>query len=739
MERRDFIRLTAVTATGAALASCGNPEHQVIRFVPDEDIIPGIAAWKPSVCPLCSAGCGLNVRVMDADFDTVRGGQTGVVKIKAAKKLEGQADHPVNRGALCARGQAAIQITYHPDRLKHPLKRIRARRSGESRGDLAADYREVTWDEAIGEVVGQLDKLAASRDQVSLVFLTRPRRSRRLELVAEFLSRFGSPAPIGFEVFSDDVLRRANARSFGRDQLPTFDLARARHVISFGADFLGTWNSPVAQNIAYGEMRQGRPGIRGKLVQVESRMSLTGASADEWVPIKPGTEGALALGLARAVVAGRGAAGDTALFADYSPEAVEKITGVPAKRLERLALELGESGSAVAVIGGPALAHTNGLFHATSVNALNAVLGSVGRPGGVFFTPRLPSLQAAPPPMRPAADLRNLRAQVLMVDDVNPVFGTPPAWKVRGALDRIPFIVSFGSFFDDTSAHADLILPDHSFLESWVDSLPESGSRVAVANAAGPVMRPLYETRATADVLIEIAGKLESPVALPWKSYDEMLKASFDKLPGGADSAWDLVEKQGGWWGSESSLEPGGAGRESRSALQRPPRYEEPRFDGDGQEYPFHFLPFASPALADGSAAHLPWLQELPDPLTSAMWSSWVEVNPETASRLRIEPGDVVEVTSTQGSVRVPAVISPGIAPDIVAMPVGQGHETFTRYASGRGVNPVGLLAPMADSESGALAWAATRVRIARAGAADGSLVMFAGEMRERPRERGTR
>jgi anaerobic selenocysteine-containing dehydrogenase len=167
--------------------------------------------------------------------------------------------------------------------------------------------------------------------------------------------------------------------------------------------------------------------------------------------------------------------------------------------------------------------------------------------------------------------------------------------------------------------------------------------------------------------------------------------------------------------------------------------YTEPRFDGDAATYPFHFLPYASQAFNDGSAAHLPWLQEMPDPLTSAMWSSWVEINPQTAERLGVVQGDVIEVTSTQGTLRAPAMISPGIAPDIVAMPVGQGHESFTRYASGRGANPIAILAPLTESETGALAWAATRVKIARAGGSDGSLIMFAGEMREHPHEHEVR
>src|SRR5580700_2570391 len=195
MDRRDFIKLTAITGTSATLASCGNPEHQLIRFVPDDDLVPGIAEWKPSVCPLCRAGCGLNVRVMDADYDTIRNGQAGVVTIKAAKKLEGLATHPINRGGLCPRGQAAIQVTYHPDRLAHPMKRTGARGSGA--------FKEVSWDEAIGELVRQLDGLVTGGNQKSLALLTRPRRSRRIELLAEFASRFGAPAPIAFELFAE--------------------------------------------------------------------------------------------------------------------------------------------------------------------------------------------------------------------------------------------------------------------------------------------------------------------------------------------------------------------------------------------------------------------------------------------------------------------------------------------------------------------------------------------------------
>src|SRR5262249_9484595 len=164
------------------------------------------------------------------------------------------------------------------DRIGHPLKRTGARGEGK--------FDEISWDEAIAAVVSKLDAIATSNKETPLAIVTSRRHGRRQQLIADFAKQFGAPAPMVHEFFDDAVVRHANALSFGKHQLPTLDLAESKYVISFGADFLGTWNSPVSQNVGYGQMRQGRPGIRGKFVQVEYRMSQTGANADEWVPVK---------------------------------------------------------------------------------------------------------------------------------------------------------------------------------------------------------------------------------------------------------------------------------------------------------------------------------------------------------------------------------------------------------------------------------------------------------------------
>ncbi len=748
MQRRDFFKITAATGALAALEGCGNPDHQLIRFIPEEDLVPGVATWKPSVCTLCQSGCGTLVRVMQGEAQVVRNGQLGLIKMGLAKKIEGNPAHPISQGKLCPRGQAALQVTYHPDRIKGPLALSGARASGE--------YQDISWDDGVKRLQAQLAPLASAKQKGGLVFLTEPLQGQRKTIVSKFAEAFGGSV-IEFELFDRSVIEQANAQSFGVAAMPTVDLSQSNYVISFGADFLGTWNSPVAQSVGYGSMRRGRAGERGKFVQFESRMSQTGANADEWIACPPGMEGALALSLAHVILseklraanaaAGAGIDGWSSGLADYAPEKIAAQAGIRAATITRIAREAAASAPAVVLIGDLATAQTNGLFAALAVNALNALLGSVGKPGGIEFSPNAVNggsmaTTATASASSAKASVRDLVQQihsgagpkVLLLYGANPVFATPAAWQVKEALEKVPFIAGFGSFVDETSILADLILPDSSALESWVDSLPESGTTRMVASVAPPAMSPIHDTKPMPDVLLEVAQQTggDAAKALPWKTYQDALKTSFAQYAnakGGsvtgtsADDFWTKVQAAGGWWSTASEAAPVRAGKSGA-----PAKNSAPQFDGDAAQFPFHFLPFPSQMMYDGSLAHLPWMQEAPDPMSSAMWGSWVEINPANAQKLGIEQADLVEVASQHGTVRAPAMLSPAIAPDAVAMPVGQGHEHFTRFASGRGANPIAILAPL-TTENGALAWGATRVKISKVG--EGKLVLFGGSLRE--------
>ena len=477
---------------------------------------------------------------------------------------------------------------------------------------------------------------------------------------------------------------------------PRSILARADYVISFGADFLGTWNSPVAQSIGYGEMRQGRPGRRGKFVQVESRMSQTGANADEWIACQPGMEGALALGIAHVILsrearaqnagspaasrAGSLIAGWSAGLPDYTPEAVEKQTGVSAAVIMRLAHEIAQSGSAAAIVGGAPLAQTNGLFNALAVNALESLVDTGRDQGPILgFTPEPPLGNAGDPSVPARASFAQLNSfaqsllsaktgapQMLLLYEANPIFSAPPAAKIREAIAKIPYIVSFGSFIDETSAQADLILPDNAPLESWLESVP---NRVPCNRWSASRRLPFHRctnTRPMPDVLLGVAQQLGGDVAkaLPLATFDAMLRAAFVPLRtrGGSDNA----KTDDDFWQQRAD-----AGRLVECACRGGIKERRTQVRGDGcrqarangggcsgvcrQRSRFSFLLSAlrlavvwrwlarEPALAAGVARRAHDRR-----CGQAGWRS----TPRLAEQLGIQQGDLVEIASPHGSVR---------------------------------------------------------------------------------------
>ena len=738
MQRRDFLKISAATGAAAALEGCGNPDHQLIRFIPEEDLTPGVATWKPSICTMCGAGCGLLVRTMEAEAEVVREGKLGLLKMGVAKKIEGNPAHPVNQGRLCPRGQAGLQITYHPERITGPLARTGDRGTGK--------FESISWDEASRRLVAALGPLATAKQKGSVLFLTRPLQGARRTIVTNFTAAFGGSTPAEFEFFDRAAQIEADSRSFGQASLPFVDLAQSGYIISFGADFLGTWNSPVSQSLGYGAMRQAKPGQRGKFVTIEPRMSQTGASADEFVGCVPGSEGAIALSMAHVLMAEklRPSASGSATAAiddwsaglpDYAPEKVAATSGVAATTITKIAREAAAHGPAVALIGDVATAHTNGLFNAMAVNALNVLLGSVGKPGGLQFPA---SGGKTPSPLTTAQIVAAAgSAKAVLLNGANPVFASPANSGVSDALLKVPFIASFGSFIDETSILADLILPDHSPLESWLDDVPARGTLRTVHSVAPPTMAPLHQTKAMPDVLLATAQQLGGDAAksLPWKSVEEAIKASvadLQKEKAGsitgtdANDFWTKMIAAGGWWSTEdhATIVGSGKGGAAKSIAAQ--------WDGDAGSYPFYFLPFPSQMLYDGSLAHLPWLQEAPDPLSTVMWDTWIEINPTTAKKLSVKQGDVLKLSSEHGSLLAHALIAPGIAPDVLGMPIGQGHQHFTRTGL-RGTNTLAILAPLTVADANALAWAGTRVSVTRYG--EGQITVFAGALNEKPPE----
>ena len=713
VDRREFIKLVGAGGIGAgagfmlAEANKHPVEHLIPYVVPPEEFSPGVVTWYNSVCGMCSSGCGISVRTREG----------------RPKKIEGNPVHPVNQGRLCALGQAGLQTLYNPDRLTGAMLLHGERGNG--------TFLQMTWDECLGTAA---ERIAAARDRGGNVyFLSEGVRGHLAELLGLFTEALGNGQLLYHDFAHPHSLYAANDRLFGENQLPYYDIGNSDYLLSFGADFLNQWLSPVHHSLGFGRSR-GREGARGRFVQIEPKMSISGAAADEWIPATPGTEGFLALGIAHQLVAdgvyeGEDVEAWRAALAGHSPGNASERTGVPAVTIVHLAEELSQAAHGLAIGGGSAAAGSNGVDTLVAITALNHLVGNLGQAGGIIFNADPAGARSA---IGERANYQRMEAliesarqgdiDVLIVNNTDPVFTTPQAAEFREAMASIPFVISLSSFMDDTTALADVILPSHTYLESWGDDMPEPGVGFSIGSVSQPVVSPLYDTRATGDIVIELGNRLGMGEAIPWANMEDCVKDGwrriYESVPieegelSDFDSFWHDVLVSGVWGESVRRDDAVTVNADAVSALD----VAEPEYAGDENEYPFILHPYVTTALHDGRGANLPWMQELPEPMTSIVYGSWVEINPATAADMGIRDGDLLRVTSTQGTVEAPAVLFPAIMPDVVAMPIGQGHEEFGRYASQRGVNPIRILAPSVDGDSGALATGATRVSLAATG-----------------------
>jgi anaerobic selenocysteine-containing dehydrogenase len=569
--------------------------------------------------------------------------------------------------------------------------------------------------------------------------------------------------------------------------------------------------------MAYGIFRRGRPGQRGKLVQIEPRLSVTAIKSDEWIPIQPGTEGILALSIAHMIIKeglynkefvsnqtfGFENWTDASskehlgfkeyVLSEYEPQVASKRTGVPVDTIIRLAREFASNQPSLAV------GYRDRPFHQMAVAVLNGLTGNIDTPGGVLI-PRTIAYQPYPPlkkdPIakqglereridggkgllampRPHLFAKNVisgkpyKPKVLFLYYSNPLFSNPNPDLFTKAFSEIPLIVSFSPYPDESTQLADLILPDHTPLERWQDDPLFLNNGFPVFGIRQPVVEPLYQTKATGDVLLHLAKSLggEMQKAFPWNDFKEVmiygLKGIFDAKRGDTfglqfDEAWTRLLQKGGWWAPSYKTfeefwkllqEKGGwwdpmydlkewdrifqtpskkfqfyvqglkqthpflAGKDLKDSSLLP-HWEEPKKTGNEKEYPFHLHIYRTMALTGGRNANEPWLQEVFGPHLFERWETWVELNPETAKGLGISDGDWVWVESTAGRVKVKARIYKGAMPGVANIPFGSGHRSGGRWASGLGENPYRLLGDDLDPLTGHPVNGSTRVKIYKA------------------------
>jgi molybdopterin-containing oxidoreductase family iron-sulfur binding subunit len=696
LPRRTFLKVAAGLGVTAGCSPRAATQKLVPFLVPPEEIVPGTPLYYRTACRECPAGCGVTARTREG----------------RAVKLEGNPDDPVGRGALCARGQAALQALYHPDRFRGPQRRQPA-------GALAP----CTWDEA-EDLLARALEAARARGPGRIRLVTRAEPGSAGLVQRAFLRGAGARPEdrVVFEPLDPGPVREAGRILFGRAELPAYDLAAARSVVAFGADFLETWLSPVelARGLAEGRARAGDD--RTRLTWIGPRLSLTGASADRWLRVRSGGELALALALLREVVGPRAALASVAPelrpgFAALPLGELAAQAGVPPAEIEALARELVHRRPSALLGPGPASQGPEATQLAAVLMLLNLALGNVGT------TVRYGQDPLVDPPS-PAAQVDALLADaaaggidVLLVHHADLAGALPTTLRAAQALGKVPLVVSFALRPDATTARAHLVLPDHHTLESIGDVTPRRG----VVALAQPVMIPLHDTRPASQVLIETGRRLPGGAeALPWSDFAACVRdrdAERAAQPGAGPPAPASREafQRGGRYDAAPAA---AAVMLARSDLARLTELPPPSSPTAGE---LDLVLFPTALRGDGRGADLPWLREIPDALSTVSWTAWAELSPASAARLRVVQGDLVALETGAGRVELPVYVYPGLRDDAVAVPLG-GPEALA-------------IAPASRDPSGARAFASTRARVTRATAPPRPLPVLEGSPYQHGRE----
>ena len=683
MNRRTFLKIAGIGSVSFAFG-CNPPPKNLFSLVkaPD-DMVVGQATWYASTCRECPAGCGILAKNREG----------------RVVKVEGNPFHPINRGRLCMRGQAALQGIYNPDRLQTPLLKENGGWRPISFSKAEAIVKTKAWE-------------AAGKGPDRVRILTETVGDSMMSLFTAVLQNLQSKPPLVFEPFAYEALKTANEKIFGVDGLVSYHMERADVLLSFGADFLETWLSPVEYARKFKAMHAHHNGRKNLFFHVSPVESLTGANADHWLACRPGSEAVIALGLVRqALDIGKGRELPRSyhefmnrVTAPYTQDEVLQRSGISLELYEKLIIQLVEARRPLVLGTGTGASDRNGLQTNLAVNLLNLLLD--------------PQLQLFDFNNRHRVELAAKRSEILdfflnlgikdvdllLLNNVNPVFAIPPHGGVKQALsqNRV-FVVSFSNFMDETADMADLVLPVRMPLETW----DEYSGNQTIVSSLQPAMGKLTKASHLGDVLLR-AGFENNP---PAKTYKEWLIARLAEDRGIADEAqWIQTLQQGGQFQvvikkakSSKKLKP-----------QKLANILEKKTETGESDLAFAAMP--SLRFFDGRGANKSWLCEIPDPLSRIAWQTPVIMHPDTARQQGLAQQDIVRIQSDSGALEAPVYVSETVSRSVLVMPIGQGHLDYGRYARQTGLNPIRILSAKAHRDSGGCSFSLNKVSISKTG-----------------------
>jgi anaerobic selenocysteine-containing dehydrogenase len=689
-----------------------------------------------SVCTLCPGGCGISVRKID---------DRGI-------KIEGMKGHPVNQGGICALGLSGLQLLYGPTRIKTPLKRVGKRGSGQ--------WAKISWEQAISETAEKLDGLRAGGNSHTIAGIAGFQHGTVSQLFKRFLTAYGSPN-FFHTPSSADTYQLALQQMNGISAAPGFDLENADFILSFGSGLLEGWGSPVRMLKAYAAWRK----AKARVIQIEPRLSRTAAKSDRWIAIVPGTEKDLALGIAHVLIKemlfnkdfvdnyaygfdsfvtdkGEMKKGfKQTVLEDYSPETVARATGIDPSAIILMAREFAKAKAPLALCGKGQGNVPGSLSEAMAVHALNAMVGSVNRKGGVCSPPVMDALGWDEISLDPEATaglnqlsldggpadsprrINQLSSAILsgkgyplnalFVLESNPLYSLADSKTAKEAFDKIPFVVSLSSFMDETAQYADLVLPNHMYLERLEDVPTLMGFPNPVVSLSKPVFKPQYNTKHAGDTLILLAKELGGRVAeaFPWENFEACFEQAMgDKLP--------ALQKKG-FWVSPAELPDWKAPFNTPSgkldfAAALSSGFASAGIEGDST-FPLLLIPYETLRLSSGYIANPPFLTKTLEDTILKQNDSFIEINPKTAQSNQLSEGDAVVLQTPRGQARVRVHLEDGIMPGVVALPRGLGHTAYDGYIAGKGINVNRLIGPVQDPVSGLDAAWGIRAKLSKA------------------------
>jgi len=574
LDRRNFIKFVAGGVGGTLLSPLPwKLIDDIAIWTQNWSWVPTPAKGKISqidtVCTLCPGACGITVRKVG----------------NRVVKIEPRENYPVNQGGICPLGMAGQQILYNEGiRWKAPMKRVGPRGSN--------SWEEISWKEAIDTVSERIRGLRESGNPEKLAAIDgNQSRSSVALLIRRLLNAVGSPNYLAMPG-QEDTYAMAQLLMQGTKGPAALDLENSDFVLSFGCGLLDGWGAPGRVLTTWGEWVAGEPKDRTFVVQIDPMASDTAMKADLWIAPVPGTEAALALGIAHVLVKEKlyhkefienhslgfdgwtGEQGIThkgfskVVLEKYAPQEVEAITGVGKETIIRVARRFAAAKAPIA-IGGRGKGNLPGsLYEHMAVHALNALMGRINKRGGVLAADTLPlsewpeverdsvardgleraRVDGAGSPRYPFAQSlihrfsESIRSgspiDTLLVCSANPMYTVPDSQGMEEALKAVPFIVSLSPFTDETSLMADMILPDHTHLEKMTDIVWPTGIQYPLYALSRPVARPLYRTRHSGDVIIAVAKKIGGSVArsFQWENFEEAVtqraKGLFDSGTG---------------------------------------------------------------------------------------------------------------------------------------------------------------------------------------------------------------